>query len=200
MTGLRRGELCGLRWRDLELDLAALTVRRQRVVEDSTSRVREKTHNGTRSLVLDPATLAVLTDVRPRSGRVLASGFMFTGRQGRPLRPDNVTHRFKQLAVAAGVRPLGPHQTRHLVASNLLDLGYGIAEVAERLGHDPATLMRYDSRVNAGRRRQAADDLAGSSPRLRRDRRGAERGMKTTIRALVERLRMQCGRSNTNGT
>jgi integrase len=126
--------------------------------------VREKppkSHNGTRSLVVDPATLAVLTDSRPRSGKVLAFGYMFSGRQGQPLRPDNVTHRFNQLAVAAGVRPLGPHQIRHVVASNLLDLGYGIAEVAERLGHDPATLMRYYSRVNAGRRRQAADDLAG---------------------------------------
>ncbi|GAA1548829.1 hypothetical protein GCM10009827_081520 [Dactylosporangium maewongense] len=38
--------------------------------------------------------------------------------------------------------------------------GYGIAEVAERLGHDPATLMRYYARVNADRH-QSADDLAG---------------------------------------
>jgi integrase len=96
-----------------------------------------------------------------QSTPAVVSGYMFTGRQGQPLRPDNVTDRFNQLAVAAGVRPLGPHQIRHLVASNLLDLGYGIAEVAERLGHDPATLMRYYSRVNAGRRRQSADDLAG---------------------------------------
>lgn len=47
-----------------------------------------------------------------------------------------------QLARAAGVRPIGPHQIRHLLASSLLDAGYGIHEVAERLGHDPATLMR----------------------------------------------------------
>ena len=141
-----------------------LTVRRQRVVEEPASRVREKppkSHNGTRSLVLDPATLTVVTGARPRGRRkALVSGYMFTGRHGQPLRPDNVTDRFNKLAVAAGVRPLGPHQVRHLVASNLLDLGYGIAEVAERLGHDPATLMRYYTRVNAGRRRQSADDLA----------------------------------------
>ncbi|WP_327004357.1 site-specific integrase [Dactylosporangium sp. NBC_01737] len=142
-TGLRRGELCGLRWCDLEPDVATLTVRRQRVVEEPTSRVREKSpksHNGTRSLVLDPATLTVVTGARPQGRKALAPGYMFTGRRGRPL---------------------GPHQIRHLVASNLLDLGYGIVEVAERLGHDPATLMRYYSRVNAGRRRQSADDLAG---------------------------------------
>ncbi|GHJ43289.1 hypothetical protein Cs7R123_06310 [Catellatospora sp. TT07R-123] len=37
---------------------------------------------------------------------------------------------------------------------------YGVHEVAERLGHDPATLMRYYTRVNAVRRRQAADHAA----------------------------------------
>jgi integrase len=58
------------------------------------------------------------------------------------------------------VRPLGPHQIRHLLAGSLLDTGYGIAEVAERLGHDPATLTRYYSRVNAERRRQAAEHVA----------------------------------------
>ncbi|MEU7874544.1 tyrosine-type recombinase/integrase [Dactylosporangium sp. NPDC049140] len=67
---------------------------------------------------------------------------------------------FNQLARAAHVRPIGPHQIRHLLASNLLDLGYGIPEVAERLGHDPATLMRYYTRINAHRRQQAAYDLA----------------------------------------
>ncbi|MFC7479136.1 tyrosine-type recombinase/integrase [Luedemannella flava] len=88
------------------------------------------------------------------------SAYVFTGRTGQPLRPDNVTSRFNQLARAAGVRPLGPHQIRHLLASNLLDTGYGIHEVAERLGHDPGTLMRYYTRVNADRRRQASDHIA----------------------------------------
>ena len=91
---------------------------------------------------------------------VAGSPYMFTGRTGRPLRPDNVTGRFNQLAAAAGVRPIGPHQIRHLLASSLLDGGYGIHEVAERLGHDPGTLMRYYSRVNAQRRRQATDHIA----------------------------------------
>lgn len=85
-TGLRRGELCGLMWRDLEPDLSTLTVRCQRVVEDPTSQVAEKppkSHNGTRCLVLDEATLQVLTGVGPRSKAARVSGYMFTGRCGR---------------------------------------------------------------------------------------------------------------------
>ena len=167
LTGLRRGELCGLMWRDLEPDLATLKVCRQRVVEEPTSRVREKppkSHNGIRTLLLDPTALKVLTDVKAKAGG--RSPYMFVGRTGQALRPDNVTSRFNQLAVAAGVRPIGPHQIRHLLASSLLDGGYGIHEVAERLGHDPGTLMRYYSRVNAERSRQATDHIAAliSSP------------------------------------
>jgi integrase len=161
MTGLRRGELCGLRWCDLEPDLAILRVSRQRVVEDPGSRVREKppkSHNSIRSLPLDAVTLKILTDAK--ASKAVTSRYMFTGRTGRPLRPDNVTGRFNQLAAAAGVRPIGPHQIRHLLASNLLDDGFGIHEVAERLGHDPGTLMRYYTRVNAVRRRQASEHIA----------------------------------------
>nr|WP_246159075.1 hypothetical protein [Catellatospora sichuanensis] len=42
---------------------------------------------------------------------------------------------------------LGPHQVRHMLVSSLLDAGYSVHEVAERLGHDPATLMRSYTRV-----------------------------------------------------
>jgi len=149
-------------WRDLEPDLATLTVRRQRVVEDPTSRVREKppkSHNGNRSLRLDPVTLQALTDTRPKTEAAIVSGYMFTGRGGRPLRPDTVTSRFNRLAVAAGSTRSARIRFGTCSPAALLDTGHGIAEVAERLGHDPATLMRYYSRVNAVRRRQAADHI-----------------------------------------
>jgi integrase len=134
-------------------------VRRQLVVEDPGSRVRvkpPKSHNGVRTLVLDLVTLDLLGPLAAGP----PSRYMFVGRRGRPLRPDNLTDRFNQLAVAAKVRPIGPHQIRHLIASSLLDAGYGVHEVAERLGHDPATLMRYYTRVNAARRLQATDRIA----------------------------------------
>jgi hypothetical protein len=70
---------------------------------------------------------------------------LFAGRTGQPIRPDNLTDRFNQLAEAAKVRPIDPHQIRHLIASTLLDAGYGVHEAAERLGHDlshPDALLR----------------------------------------------------------
>lgn len=159
VSGLRRGELCGLQCGDLEPVQGTLTVRRQLVVEDPGSRVRvkpPKSLNGERTLVLDPVTLDLLGPVA--AGPALR--YLFAGRTGQPIRPDNLTNRFNELAVAAQVRPIGPHQIRHLIASTLLDAGYGVHEVAERLGHDPATLMRYYARVNAARRLQATDRIA----------------------------------------
>jgi integrase len=159
VTGLRRGELCGLLCGDLEPLQGTLTVGRQLVVEDPGSRVRAKppkSHNGVRTLLLDSVTLDVLGPLA--AGR--ASRYLFAGRRGQPIRPDNLTDRFNQLAEAAKVRPIGPHQIRHLIASTLLDAGYGVHEVAERLGHDPATLMHYYTRVSATRRLQATDRIA----------------------------------------
>ncbi|MEU4692294.1 tyrosine-type recombinase/integrase [Actinoplanes sp. NPDC023714] len=115
VTGLRRGELCGLRRGDLEPVQGTLRVRRQIVVEDPGSRLRvkpPKSHNGKRTLILDPLTLDMLSEVAASRGA--ASRYLFTGRTGRLLRPDNLTDRFNKLAEAAGVRPIKPHQIRHL--------------------------------------------------------------------------------------
>jgi len=125
---------------------------------EPTSRVREKrpkSPNGVRTVVLDAETLHILTAAKTGS----SSSHMFTGRTGTPLRPDNLTGRFNQLADAAGVRAIGPHQIRHMLVSSLLDAGYSLHEIAERLGHHPATL-RYYTRVHASRRAGAADNAA----------------------------------------
>jgi len=159
VTGLRRGELAGLKWDDFDPMTGTIRVIRQRVVEGDDSTVREKrpkSSNSIRSIMLDEETAAMLGRLR----RVGCRAYMFTGRTNMPLRPDNITDRFNKLSVAAGVRQIGPHQVRHMLVSSLLDSGYGVHEVAERLGHDPATLMRYYTRVNAVRRRQAADHAA----------------------------------------
>ncbi|WP_020521679.1 tyrosine-type recombinase/integrase [Catelliglobosispora koreensis] len=159
VTGLRRGEVCGLKWADLDLDSGMLAVCRQRVVEENPRRIVEKppkSRNGHRTIAIDDGMVELLGKASLDSQSV----YVFTGRTGMPLRPDNLTNQFNKIAKRAGVRPLGPHQLRHRLASSLLDLGYGIHEVAERLGHDPATLMKYYARVSAGRRIRAGQDAA----------------------------------------
>lgn len=72
--------------------------------------VAHKSHNSTRTLLLDPVTLNILTEGQTHVTVPTRSPYMFTGRTGQPLRPDNLTSRFNQLATAAGVCPIGPHQ------------------------------------------------------------------------------------------
>jgi integrase len=87
VTGLRRGELCGLQYPDLEPDQGTLKVCRQLVVEDPGSRVRvkpPKSHNGVRTLLLDPVTLELLAEAAAVPGPT--SRYLFTGRTARPLR------------------------------------------------------------------------------------------------------------------
>jgi len=159
VTGLRRGELCGLKWIDLDVVQGSLRICRQRVVEEPSGRVREKrpkSPNSVRTIVLDVQTLRTLEAERATA----CSPYMFTGRTGLPLQPDNLTDRFNKLAVAAGVRPLGPHQIRHLLVGSLLDRGFSLHEIAERLGHAAATLLRSYARVHAQRRADLADTPA----------------------------------------
>ncbi|HCT75302.1 MAG TPA: site-specific integrase [Micromonosporaceae bacterium] len=130
VTGLRRGEACGLKWLDLNLDTGTLSVRRQRVVQDRPAAVVEKppkSHNGFRTIALDIVTLALLRTAEDAA----CSPYVFTGRTGLPLRPDNVTGQFNKTAARLGLPPIGPHQLRHLLASSLLEAGYGIHESAK---------------------------------------------------------------------
>jgi len=79
-----------------------------------------------------------------------------------------------------GGAPIGPHQIRHLLVASLLDRGFSLHEIAERLGHDPATLQRFYARVHAERRAGLADiaatlTAAGTSVPSGRGSRGAGR-------------------------
>jgi hypothetical protein len=118
---------------------------------------------------------------------------LLTGRTGGPVRPDNLSDRFNQLAVAAQARPIGPHQIRHLIASTLLDAGYGVHKVAEWLGHDPGTLMRYYTRVNAARRGQTTDRSAELMTLPEDPARPNRCGTGQTTLARFSEVRRTCG-------
>jgi len=96
-TGMRRGEVAGLRWADIDLDAGRVSPRRPRVVVRYEVIVSEpKTAKGRRSLALDPATIAALREHRMRQledrlavgPRWQDSGLVFTWPDGRPLHPS----------------------------------------------------------------------------------------------------------------
>jgi integrase len=129
---MRRAELAGLRWVDVDLDAARLSPRRPRVVVNYAVHESEpKTRMGKRSLALDPATLAALQEHKTRQEQERAevgpawtdSGLVFTQPDGSPIHPDLITDWFRRLARAASLPPIRLHDVRHSYATAALAAG-----------------------------------------------------------------------------
>ena len=175
-TGLRRGELLGLQWEDIDDDRSRLTVRRQIVQLGHETRVGPvKTSSGQDRVVdLDAATVAALLAHRFRQQQqrtVMGPGWVesehvFTRNDGSTLDPHWVTMRFRELCQEAGVRPIRLHDLRHGQASLMLAAGVPMAVVSKRLGHSSLAITSDTySHLLEGVGQQAATAAAALVPR-----------------------------------
>ncbi len=143
-TGMRRGELLGLRWQDIDFETGAANVR-QTVVAISGKTVfsTAKTVKGNRTIALSPALVSVL---RQHRKRVLEeklihgleyqdNGLVFPYPDGRPHCPNTLLRKFSRAIVGAGLPHTRIHDLRHLHATLLLAQGVHPKVVSERLGH-----------------------------------------------------------------
>ena len=144
MSGLRRGELCGLRWEDVDLDAGTVSIRHSvtsiggKVVAGDV-----KTKRSRRVLDVDAATVSVLRSWRTAQleQRLLMgsgwqqTGLVFTVPTGDGWRPDTVSHAFDRLVALSGLPRIRLHDLRHTHASHLLAAGVNVKVVSERLGH-----------------------------------------------------------------
>jgi integrase len=138
MTGMRRGEALGLRWRDVDLARGRLAIGQTLVAVGSQVRFSQpKTRRGRRVIALDDGTVGVLRAHRGATGR---HALAFCRADGSPLSPGGVTKRFTELARTHGVRPIRLHDLRHTHASLALRAGIHPKVVSERLGHSSVTI------------------------------------------------------------
>ncbi|MFG6200445.1 tyrosine-type recombinase/integrase [Nonomuraea sp. JJY05] len=144
LRGLRRGELAGLRWTDVDLQAAELTVAQQRVHADGQVVIGPpKSAASYRVVALDAETVRVLTRHRERQQELSAragirwrdSGYVFTTADGEPLRPDYLTGRFRRLVAASGQPPIRLHDLRHGAATLALAAHTDLKVVQAMLGH-----------------------------------------------------------------
>jgi len=169
-TGARRGELCGLRWGDVELASARLTVRRS--ISDTPGQVvpRATKTGRQRHVSLDDATAAVLVGQRARAlercqavGTTLGDGCYIWSQDAdhsTPWRPDRVTATFMRLRTTQGLPTIRFHHLRHFAATMALAGGIDVRTVAGRLGHaDASVTLRVYGHVLDDRDRAAADLL-----------------------------------------
>jgi integrase len=144
-TGLRRGELLGLRWEDVDLERGTLRVGRSLVREEGRHTVGEtKTRRGRRQVNLTPRTVNALKAHRKRqleermrlAGAYKDRGLVFSTSVGTPVNPENLVNRsFKPLLKKAGLPEIRFHNLRHTCATLLLSRGVHPKLVQELLGH-----------------------------------------------------------------
>ena len=170
ITGMRRGESVGLRWQDVDLDRASLSVNQQITDVNGRSMVSTpKTKRGDRIVYIDAETVAMLrrqqeTQNLERTAWGPAwndSGLVFTREDGSPLRPEYATRHFQALAQDAGLPVIRLHDLRHTNASLALDAGVDLKVVSERLGHSQIAITAdLYTHVNSGPGRAAAEQIA----------------------------------------
>jgi integrase len=173
--GLRRGEACGLRDHDVDLDAGYLTVVEQITTVGYTPIVRPvKSDAGDRVIPLGPKTITALRsylDMRRRWQQVNDTGWPDSGRffvrpDGKAWHPQTISDRFDHLVATAGLPPVRLHDLRHCAATYLRHGGADMKEVQETLGHSTIGLTSDTyTTVILELERGSADAVADLIPR-----------------------------------
>jgi integrase len=149
-TGMRRGELLALRWQDVDLDQAKITVARSLEQTKAGLRFKEpKTAHGRRTISL-PAT--AVTELRAHrlaqqvqrlalgAGKSPPDALVFADWNGEPRLPNAITKEWERAARAGGMAFATLHSLRHTHASHLIANGLDILTISRRLGHGSPTI------------------------------------------------------------
>lgn len=161
-TGLRRGEICGLKWDDLDETIGKLKVRRSiRVAPGGELEIGEtKTEKGTRSILLPPSTLHILKERRKSAVTEWIFPSLLTPE--KPTSPNAAYHRLKDILKDAGLPDIRFHDLRHTFATHALTSGVDAKTLSGILGHTNAsfTLDTY-THVTTDMQKNAANIVGG---------------------------------------
>lgn len=172
-TGLRRGEVLGVRWRDLDLDARTLSVVQTITnVDGKLVFGKPKTSKSVRLISIDERTASMLRQHR-RTQREdqIAMGpdwgndgdLAFTDEAGGPIRPEWFSKEFGRLVAASGVPRIRLHDVRHTYATIALKTGIPAKVVSEHLGHSTiAITLDLYSHVTPGIDREATDRISAA--------------------------------------
>jgi integrase len=147
--GVRRGEACGHRWTDTNLDAGLITVAKQLVVDGwEVYEDDSKTDAGARTIALDSDTVQALRRHRLQQDKDretwgsawVETGRVFTRENGELLHPANVTRRFIELCEEIGLPPIRLHDLRHGAATLAHAAGADLKAIQEMLGHSSITI------------------------------------------------------------
>jgi integrase len=149
-TGMRRGELLGLRWQDVDLEYGHISIRQARVRVGGKAMDSETKTGRVRLVAIGEAVCQALEAHRDRQRAEEAvhghsPGYVFTTSRGTPYSPRNVSRHFENCVPKLGLPRIRFHDLRHTLATMMLAAGQHPKVVAEMLGHSQVriTLETY---------------------------------------------------------
>ena len=156
-TGLRRGELLGLKWTDIDWKNGIIKVRRQVArVDGQIVEAPLKTKNSYRAVSISPQAIEVLREQKRKTNDT----YVFPSPNGGPISPDSVNNMLKRVLERAGIPKVRFHDLRHTFATIALQNGVDIKTVSGILGHFSAgfTLDTY-AHVTTAAQKEAAQTM-----------------------------------------
>lgn len=172
--GLRRGEILGLRWQDVDWENRRVAINQQVVKGEGGKRIQSelKTRRGRRSVTVSSEVLEALEERRTTqaaeraayeglygAGTYSTLGLIFCNESGGPLNPDSFSSRFRDLVRKTGLPRLRLHDTRHTSATLMVAAGTHPRVMAERLGDRVETVMGMYAHALRDLQDQVADDI-----------------------------------------
>ena len=156
-TGLRRGELLGLKWQDIDWKNGIIKVRRQVArVDGEIVEAPLKTKNSYRAVTISQQAIEVLKTQKAKTN----DEYVFPSPNGGPISPDSVNNMLKRVLARAGIPKVRFHDLRHTFATIALQNGVDIKTVSGMLGHFSAgfTLDTY-AHVTTSAQKEAAETM-----------------------------------------
>ena len=156
-TGLRRGELLGLKWSDIDWKNGIIKVRRQVArVNGEIVEAPLKTKNSYRAVSISPQAIEVLREQKRKTNDT----YVFPSPNGGPISPDSVNNMLGRVLERSGIPKVRFHDLRHTFATIALQNGVDIKTVSDMLGHFSAgfTLDTY-AHVTTSAQKEAAQTM-----------------------------------------
>lgn len=148
LSGLRRGEICGLKWDDIDTTAGTVTIQRARILVDGeVQEALPKSDSGVRVLPLPDPLVGILRRARKIQaedrlrlpGDYLEGGYVVADEGGSPVHPETLGFRWHKLLESAGMRQIRLHDARHTCGTLMHLRGVPVAVIAAWLGHKDAS-------------------------------------------------------------
>jgi len=158
-TGIRRGECCGLQWKDIDFQASAITICGNLCYTPQKGIYLDTPKSGkVRTIDVDPEIIGLLRQLRLEQTSHTISPYVFTQQNSpEPMHPQSPARYMKKFSERYNVPGLHPHKLRHTFASIAITNGADVASVSEKLGHsDKAVTLRMYTHADQESMRRAS--------------------------------------------